>query len=220
MGFWAAAPAIIGAVGALKKKGSRASGAGEYSSDAYFNWQPRPGGGSYQGPGAHRTIRSDQLAFDALERLGDRPPGLTDEELRSIYSPAAGEIDLGTQASNRNVNRIASQTGGYGSGGHKSKMAASTERGARAKAGLQFDTRALAAKVALEDRYRRIAALQGYADPRLAMMMGEQGRRNDFTLGRVGGDQWATQYNNQRNSDNIDRISEIASTAAQYWGNT
>jgi hypothetical protein len=196
------------------QKGKKAKGAPPYQPEGYF----QNVGGTYTGKGKERTLGADKYAYDALGELNARDPGYSEDELRSIYRTGADEIDLGTQSSLRQVNRVASQTGGYGSGGHKSSLVASSERGARRKAGLQFDTQALAARVALEDRYRRIAAFQRYADPRLAMMQGEQSRRNAYQLGKVPGDQWATQYNNQQDQNQRDSWANIASEAADYWG--
>lgn len=171
-------------------------GGSEYQSEGYFDFQTGryPGDkGQYMGPGYDRTMRGDEMAFSALEQLYEREPGFTEEELRSIYRPAAGEIDLSVQGQLRNVNRAAAQTGAWGSGGRRASLSSAVERGGRAKAGLQFNTRAMAARVALEDRYRRIAALQGYADPRLAMMQGEHGRRLDFMQNKDRLDQTAAQ---------------------------
>lgn len=177
MGWLQLGLAAYSAYQGSKKKGARIEGPSQYQTEGYFNYDEDLG---YIGPGGKRTEYSDRMAFDSLKQLYERDPGFSEEELSSIYQSSADEIDLGTQAQLRGVNRAAAQTGAWGSGGRRSSLASASERGARSKAGLQFKTKSMGAMVALEDRYRRIAALQGYADPRIAMMQGEHGRRLNF----------------------------------------
>ena len=135
------------------------------------------------GPGRERAFGADEMAFNELQKMSDRPYGFTDDEMRQMYSPAAGQIDLSTQANMRRVNRDAAASGAYGSGGRRRGISAATEKGGRSKANLQWQTKAFQARTALQDRYKRLAAMNAYSLPRLGLSAGEHGRRLGYDMG-------------------------------------
>jgi hypothetical protein len=145
-----------------------------YTEDRY--WGP-------EGPGQERTFGADELAYNELQKMSERPYGFTPEELNAMYQPGAEAINLGTAAQLRRSSRGGAQSGAFGSGGRRRREGSILSKGAQAKAGGKWNLAALQAKTALQDRYKRIAALEGYALPRLGLQAGEHGRRLGYDMG-------------------------------------
>lgn len=172
---------LFGRISSLFRGSPKAPPATPYTPEAYFGYDPNLK--RYMGPGAGRTLGVDKMAYQALQDMSDRPYGFTEEELRAIYEPTAENINLNTASMIRRVNRDAAAGGAYGSGGRRRAVGEASTQGMRAAAQHMWNTRALQARTALEDRYRRLAALEGYALPRLGLMGGEHARRLGYQQG-------------------------------------
>lgn len=166
-----------------------------YTEDKY--WGP-------EGPGQERTFGADEMAYKALQEMNERPYGYTPDELNAMYRPGAEAINQGTAAALRRSSRASAQGGSFGSGGRQRREGSILTRGAEAKAGGKWNLAALQAKTALQDRYKRIDALESYAVPRLNLQAGEHGRRLGYDMGLNALNQQIFQNAQRQHNEDMD----------------
>lgn len=197
---------------------------GTFAADEYFGWREgqgtdvkgRPRRGRYRGGGASRTFGMDVRAFDAIKKNLKRNPGFLQEDLDAMYNAPAAQLKAGEAGTLRRMNQNAAATGRFGSGSSargRGMVMSSTQQ---ALAQNRWQTRALQARAALQDRYNQMRLAEQYASRRLGLMGQEHRTRAGYmggqNLSQQRGYEYDAQRHDQRSQWRDDLIWDITSS--------
>jgi hypothetical protein len=165
-----------------------------YQGDPYFE---------KGGAGFEHGQKSDEAAFNLLQKYLGREPGYTAEEQKTMYDIPADQQKTQEQAALRDLNQGSAGAGSFGSGGRAAGRGALIGGGIRTRAGLKQNVIVAAAEAAMQDRIRQIQAASDYSSNRLGMTTNNLQGKNAYNMGlnQLDLTKWQTQleqYNYDR----------------------